>query len=239
MQTKHLSLGQISLALFLTLVAASFLTSCGGSAREELPDNVSQPSNGGGTGNGDGDGVEPGEPFTPAYTYSFVLRGDDDSGTPNDDTYYLSPEVETDSLFRVRIHAAPAQSIPGADTVVMSYGCVQFNVTVQGEQRTTELLRVPGEDNSLCPNAPTSQVLDFSNRTGGASGMDVEISNPRYDFYCHLWWQAYYSAPWGYNPSEWAMYNAGPYGSVCPTRYLHETHTAAGTLEIETNGAAF
>ena len=234
----------------LLAVLGLFSGACGGTPYEERSRATSGQSGGfnfpeNPSDGGDFGGLEDDPPvtsFEPSYTYDFVLQGEDLDSTSGDDRIYESPGVPTDSILKVRITGTPADE-DHSEGYSASYGCVQYKVAVNGQSVTTDVLKVQGGDDTLCPNAPESQVIDFSSRLGGASDVEVKVSNPRYDFYCALWWQQFYTAApsCGYNYGcqvEWATYMAGSYNSICTTRHLHYTHHVTGQLEIETNGAS-
>ncbi len=105
------------------------------------------------------------------------------------DTIYGSASAQhggfnPSAQFRVKITPQPAVSLPQAPGWTFPYGCVSVTVRVNNVTQTTAVLRVAGvtqNPNSQCANAPTSQILDFSNAMTGANSVSVRVSNPQYD----------------------------------------------------------
>lgn len=181
------------------------------------------------TGTGTGTGTSTTN-TNPPIAFSYNLAGIGTTGTLP--SKWVSAEVQTDNLLKVKVSpgAAGGLNLPPINGVsygyVANYGCISYDVKVLDQTITTQTLSVNG-GSFACPNAPTSQVLDFSSRlTPGHGPIKVEVSNARYDFYC----QSCYTFPW--------FFNAYQYGCnmYCPLRPLFKNHTAAGTLKIQVNG---
>jgi len=80
--------------------------------------------------------------------------------------------------------AAPHLTVPGYTSWVFPYGCYQVTVVVNGTPQTTSWLRVDGvtqSSSSVCVNAPTEQVLDFSSVLTGNGPINILVTNPIYD----------------------------------------------------------
>ncbi len=161
----------------------------------------------------------------PAYTYSFT-----ETGIGGTSATYTTPAILTDTVLQVTVTAASAGALSlatGYSNFTANYGCISYNVTVLGQTMTTNILSPnPGYDEN-CPEAASSQMLDFSSRlTPGHGAVTVEISNPAYDFYCQMWESGY---PGIYNPYT--------YNDYCPLRAVYKTHTVAGSLSIAVDGS--
>jgi len=127
--------------------------------------------------------------------------------------------AETSRTLKVKVVALPAPhlTVPGYTNWVFPYGCMRIRVTVNGTTQATQVLRVADAaqgSNSPCANAPTSQVLDFSDAMTGDGPVDVVVSSPEYDN-CRT-----------YNP----MY----YG--CQMSAVWMNHMAAANVSVQTDG---
>ena len=127
--------------------------------------------------------------------------------------------AETSRTLKVKVSALPAPrlTVPGYTNWVFPYGCLRLRVTVNGTTQSTQVLRVADAaqgSNSPCANAPTSQVLDFSDAMTGDGPVDVIVSSPDYDN-CRT-----------YNP----MY----YG--CQMSAVWMNHMAAANVSVQTDG---
>jgi hypothetical protein len=94
--------------------------------------------------------------------------------------------AETSRTLKIKVAALPAPhlTVPGYTNWVFPYGCLRIRVTVNGTTQATQVLRVADAaqgSNSPCANAPTSQVLDFSNAMTGDGPVDVVVSSPDSD----------------------------------------------------------
>jgi hypothetical protein len=191
-------------------------------------------SSGSGSSNSSGSGTTTPpaeESFLPARSESFTVTGS--GGTS---PTFTASNVRTDSLLKVKVIAGAAGpvSIPSGtpgyggsySNYQASYGCVRYTIEVAGRSVTTNTLAVEGQ-NSLCPDAPTSQIIDFSDRAVGVTNTSVKVTAVRYDYYCQLVYMGYIS-PYYYN-----TYCGSSLYSV------YRTHSVTGTLEIQTNGTQF
>ncbi len=236
-ETFMRNLKNISFALCIASTLSLGLVGCGGQAYRAV-DNVGQPNNGntgnltdfgGGSGGSDdsddsNDGSDQDSPTAPAYTYDFAVTGSGGT-TPS----WQSPLVETDNLLKVRVSAGNASriSLPsGYSNFTATYGCVQYTIRALGQTVTTGLLSTGSASSSVyCPNAPTSQVIDFSSRLGsGHNSVNIEVTEVRYDFYCQMLMQGLISS----------MY----YNTYCPSYPVYRTHTVTGQLDIQVNGTS-
>jgi hypothetical protein len=127
--------------------------------------------------------------------------------------------AQTSRTLKVKVAALPAPrlTVPGYTNWVFPYGCMRVRVTVNGTTQATQVLRVADAAQgaqSPCANAPTSQVLDFSDAMTGDGPVDVVVSSPDYDN-CRT-----------YNP----MY----YG--CQMSAVWMNHMAAANVSVQTDG---
>lgn len=161
----------------------------------------------------------------PPVQESFTVTG---SGGTNP-TYSVT--VDTDNLLQVQITAGAATNVIPGSNFSANYGCVTYNVTALGQTVTTNTLGVNG-GNSICPNAPSSQTIDFSSRlTPGHGAVAITVSASGYDFYC----QGCLMDP--------ALYDAYPYGPYscsmyCPLHTVFKNHGVTGTISVQVNGTS-
>lgn len=92
----------------------------------------------------------------------------------------------TSRTLKVKVEALSAANliIPGYTNWIFPYGCLRISVKVNGSTRQTKILRVASADQastSECKNAPTSEILDFSDITTGNGPVTVTFSNSEYD----------------------------------------------------------
>ena len=208
------------------LSSAFFMAACGAQPQRQVTGATgagitsSDPVGGGGTTPTDTSGNT-----NPPLAFSFSLNGRDTSGTVI--PAWKSAAISTDNLLKIKITpgAAGGLNVPGSGYVA-NYGCISYDVKVLDQMITTSTLAVNG-GSSACPGAPTSQILDFTSRlTPGHGALQVQVSNPRYDFYC----VSCYTFPW--------FFNAYQYGCnmYCPLRPLYKNHTAAGSIKVQVDG---
>ncbi|MCM2323646.1 MAG: hypothetical protein NDJ90_10340 [Oligoflexia bacterium] len=153
----------------------------------------------------------------PSLKYSFSVTGS--KGTKP----AYSVTVNTDNLLKVKItaEAAAPQTMSG---FTANYGCVTYIVTALGEPVYTETLTTGAANNFNCRNAPTSQVIDFSDRLQpGHGAVSIEVRASQYDFY----WNTCVANPWAY-----------PYGCQMyyPLYNVYQNHQVRGKLAIQVNG---
>ena len=129
--------------------------------------------------------------------------------------------VQTSMLLKVKVTAGSAAYNTVNPNYINPYGCFRVKVTAlignSVVTRTTDILRVDGVgQNSKCPNAPTSQVVDFSQYTTGYAPIVVRFSNAEYD----------------------SCYNiAGQFQSYgCEMKPLYSSHAATFKATIQTDG---
>jgi len=248
---------------FSALVILSTLASaCGGQAyREAVPTGGGlNPGNGGGGYNWGGPGTPNPSPSPssdpsgggslPAYSADFTLKGRGGVSSSTDTTVspyvYTTGSVETDNLLRVKVTALPGSQITATNgsgsNFTANYGCVKYTVKVNGTVRQTQVLRVGGVLNSLCPTAPESEILDFSSiLAAGHHSLTVQVTEARYDFYCQMFQPqilncgtspfTYQNSYCSYQPSTWWQSN------YCTNGYgVWQTHNVNGRLQIQVNG---
>lgn len=169
------------------------------------------------TGTDTGTGVD----FEPAFTESLSFTGTESRSIQS---------VNTDSIYKVQISAGVAGqiAIPGYSNFSASYTCIQYSVTALGVTRTSKILSPNGS--YLCPYAPQSDVIDFSDRLSGAHGQvtGVTMKVVGYDFYCI----GCLTYPWAYGVPS-AAYCTNYCSRLRP---MYRTHTAGADIAIQVNG---
>lgn len=146
--------------------------------------------------------------------------------------------IVTDNLLQVRVRAGQAGPLTlneGSTPFTANYGCVSYLVTVGGKSVRTKPLLANGQASAYCPDGVAEQTIDFSDRlSSGGANLSVNVSEPRYDFYCQLW----YACQTFPNSTTYSCYYSFPYSyynSYCPTRAVYKSHTVTGDLDILTN----
>ncbi|MGK5088866.1 hypothetical protein WDW86_15010 [Bdellovibrionota bacterium FG-2] len=228
---------------FAMIVLSTTLGACGGNAyREasntsgtngtsETPSNTGTSSGtttAGTTGTVQSPTVLTSSEFLPSATYSFTLTGA--GGTHPTENL---PPVVTDNILKVKVIAGSAGpiSIAGGSTqysgYTATYACVSFKVTVLGKSVQSDMLSVNG-GSQVCPNAPTEQVIDFSDRLGAGhnNSVSITVSSALYDFACEWLIQN----PWWPLPSTYGGCNVN-----IPLKPLFKNHVASGSLDVQLN----
>lgn len=182
------------------LIAAVALTACGSqSMRESVSSLGGQTGNTGGSQTGSTGNTGGNIYNLPAASQLRVELGGNNSADFKKTLTFM-----TSRTLKVKIKplAAPNITVPGYTNWVFPYGCMSVSVTVNGMTRGTQVLRVEGVaqgSTSQCKDAPTSQVLDFTDVMSGTGPTVVEISNANYDN-CRYYWPMNYgcgmSAVW-------------------------------------------
>ena len=100
--------------------------------------------------------------------------------------------LDTSRTLKVKVTAlsAPNLTYNGFNNWVFPYGCLRLQVSANGTTQTTQILRVDGASQgatSACKDAPTSQVLDFTNAMTGQGPFQVTIHNAEYDNCRYTW----------------------------------------------------
>ena len=209
------------------LLFATFTTGCGGranpvskepQANPGVPGGVTgggtttpPPSTGGGSILGDG---------APPITYTFSLAGPTDSKT--------LPTFQTDSLLKVRVKPGPAGTINVPNSAFSAnYFCINYVVSALGYDVRSKTVQINGGWD--CPQAETSDTIDFSSRlTPGHGPITLKVSAARYDFK----YVACTQFPYLFNAQ---MFGCGLY---YPTVPIYTTHVVTGDLEVFVNGTA-
>jgi hypothetical protein len=138
--------------------------------------------------------------------------------------------VQTSMLLKVKVTAGSAAYNTVNPNYINPYGCFRVKVTAlignSVVTRTTDILRVDGVgQNSKCPNAPTSQIVDFSQyMTGYSAPIVVRFSNAEYD---NCWNSTSYY-------TNGAFYGGNYYG--CDMKPLYQSHAATFKATIQTDG---
>ncbi len=114
-----------------------------------------------------------------AYQNQVQLSGN------NGGAFSKSYTFDTSRKLRVKVEAlsAPNLTVPGYTNWVFPYGCMRVTVTVNGSTRTSKILKVAGTTQATaeCVNAPSTDIIDFSNVTTGSGQISVTFSNAEYD----------------------------------------------------------
>lgn len=222
-------------------VTLSLLSGCGGSAyrgpnqpggnREPVIDPDWQ-FPGGGSGGGGTPGNAQLE--SPDHTATFSDIAGEGGISP---TGY-SETINTDNRLLVRVVAGGAGNnrLPDGQYTNFSgtYGCVryQLHISTTGRTVTTKMLTTtPGR--GLCPNAPTSQVIDLSNELPSGHGpVTVSVVRARTDTKCQ-------QLLGGFMRGTSCDYNfSGCYSTYCSESLypVYKYHTYSGELEFDING---
>ena len=114
------------------------------------------------------------------------INGPNYSTLINDNGGIPATPIYTSHTLRVKVEALPAPNmiLTGFTNWNVSYGCMQITVNVNGATQATQILRVGSQQqsaNSMCANAPTSQILDFSSTMTGYGPVTVTVNNFQYD----------------------------------------------------------
>ncbi|MCM2279508.1 MAG: hypothetical protein NDJ89_15640 [Oligoflexia bacterium] len=153
----------------------------------------------------------------PSLKYSFDVTGSKGSKP------VYSVTVQTDNLLKVKLtsEAAGAQTLSG---FTANYDCVTYTISALGNSVTTSTLSAGGTVSVNCPNAPTNQVIDFSDRLQPGHGpVTIEVRADRYDFY----YKSCLSQPWLYGWNCMYYY---------PLYNVYQNHIVRGKLAIQVNG---
>ena len=133
----------------------------------------------------------------------------------SDPTKSLSFNTSRTLKVRITPLSAPNITIPGYTNWVFPYGCLQVTVAVNGITKMTQVLRVNGmSSSSQCANAPTSEVLDFTNQMTGNGNVTVTVQNAVYDN-CRYSWPMYYG---------------------CYMTQVWQSHRVAMNVQVQTDG---
>ena len=173
------------------LIAAVALTACGSQTMRESVVQVGGQASTGGNQTGSGNQTGGNIYGLPAASQQRVELGGNNSAE-----FKKTLSLMTSRTLKVKVKplAAPNITVPGYTNWVFPYGCVSVSVTVNGMTRGTQVLRVEGVaqgQSSQCANAPTSQVLDFTDVMTGTGQTVVEFSNANYDN-CRYYWNLNY-----------------------------------------------
>ena len=115
----------------------------------------------------------------PAATQQMVQLSGNNGGA-----FTKTLNFSTSRTLKVKVEAlsAPNLTVNGYTNWVFPYGCMRVTVTVNGSTRTSKILKVEGsQTSSICANAPTSDIIDFSDITTGNGPVTVSFSNAEYD----------------------------------------------------------
>jgi hypothetical protein len=150
--------------------------------------------------------------FSPAFGFDFAVTGQFGASPSSTTRVYAGKTLKV----RISALAAEASSLGTA----APYGCVQYQVSAGGLTLKTQILAVPGMNNSLCAGAPQSQVLDLSSAlVPGTGDIDVTVSASGYDYFCQL----------VENGALSLSYEA----VSCPVRSVYRTHVVRGVADFQ------
>lgn len=237
----------------LSIVGLSILlTGCGATAYREnssvKPAAQSNNSgNGGNTGGSSNDFVDPTLADTRKETFTIGGQSSSSSklaalrtssGIPFQKTFTITTNNKL--KLRVRPGSGTAYIVSGAaggaNNYAPIYGCVRFEVVVNGSVQSTGVLKVPGRSqySSFCQNAPTqSEILDFSQDLGTGSTTQVTIRMAEYDYRCY-WENAYVM---GWNPyTDCQMQRLYEYDGMAYSSDAASFHKIDAKVEFEFNG---
>ena len=127
--------------------------------------------------------------------------------------------IQTSRTLRVKVTAlaAPNLTLNGYNNWVFPYGCLRLQVSANGTTQSTQILRVDGTTqgpSSACQNAPTSQILDFTNAVPGNMFVNVTVSNAEYDNCRYTW----------------------PLNYGCSMSAIFATHIVAASIAVQGDG---
>ena len=127
--------------------------------------------------------------------------------------------LDTSRTLKVKVTAlsAPNLTYNNFNNWVFPYGCLRLQVSANGTTQTTQILRVDGASQgatSACKDAPTSQVLDFTNAMTGAGPFQVIIHNAEYDNCRYTW----------------------PLNYGCSMSAIFTTHIIAASIAMQVDG---
>ncbi len=230
--------------LILGVLASATLSSCG-STSFNASKQVSNNNGGGGGGNNNPPPPEPPVSFFPNLSYSFGVTGN--AGTTPKWTSDVVPGVDTLLKVRVKALSNGYVNIPGYTNYSINPGCMEYRVGIKNASNpsaipvsiTTPILEAQNGASPACEQyaaqaniqLKTEYVYDFSAAIVGQAGpWVVEVSNPRYDYYCQL-----YPNTWIWIGYWWNQ--LGSIGSNCPLRNVYQNHLVEGSIEIQTNAS--
>ncbi len=214
-----------SIALICVLISA-----CGSSSTRDYTSNGlnntnTNTSTNTGTGTGTGTG-------TNLYNLPNAPTYDAKLSAPTGSTasaVSFSQSVYTSHTLKVKVIPQPAPAMLVSPGWVVPYDCYSVTVRVPGDQKSTIPLRVAGvtvNPNSPCANAPTSQILDFSNSMTGSGNVTVTVDTPQTDN-CR-------------NSFPYYLYAYLYYGSIgsspCSVQPTWKDHMTDATVQIQYDG---
>lgn len=167
-----------------------------------------------------------GSNLLPPYKFTASLQGQ---------AKYTSPNINADKVLNVRIVAGTSGGYStgvSGSTGSAPYNCVRYNVTVFNKTITTNLLSPTGGSTN-CPNAPSSQEIQFSGELYPGHGpVNVIVSevntDVRYMFCMNCLGGCYV---WGYWPSACQQFY--------PVSPQYTTHLSNFRLEVQTDITSF
>lgn len=234
------------LLIALVGVLSSTLLSACGSTSFNASKQVSGSNGGGGVvppPADDDEDDEPPVPFFPSLSYTFGVTGI--SGTTPKWNSDAIPGVDTILKVRIKALSNGYVNIPGYTNYSINPGCMEYRVGIKSATNpnavpvsiTTPILETENGASPACDqyaaqanlNIKSEYVYDFSPAIVGQTGpFLVEVSNPRYDYYCQL-----YPHTWIWIGYWWNQ--LGSIGSNCPLRNVYQNHLVEGSIEVQTN----
>ncbi len=229
----------ISLPLFAGCADQSYRTVAGNAGSTYTGGNNYAPVSGTTTTSADTSSTTDTTPTTsnnPTVTASFSMQGVNSAQPSWSSQGHLS--ISTDNLLKITIRAGEAGPLTlsnGTQNVfTANYSCVSYLVTVNGRSVRTKPLLAGGVASSYCPTGVTDQTIDFSDRlSAGGDAPVITISDPRYDFYCQIWYGCQTYPNMYYSQCQGFTYNY--YNLYCPNKAVFKNHTVTGDMDIETN----
>jgi hypothetical protein len=200
---------QISVALGLMVI----LSACGSQSSTDLA-NISNNSVGNAPNNNNNGGTPTGNIYGLPVAPETLVYLTGSTGTKPSKTFY----ADTSMKLRVKVTAQSAANNTVYSNWINPYGCFRVNVTVNGITMQTQILRVHGLTDSNCANAPTSEILDFTQyMSGNGTPVTITFSDAEYD-------NCRYTDPFAYG------------GPQCGMKPLFPTHQAKFKAAIQVDG---
>jgi hypothetical protein len=201
----------MSSKIIVLLTSLIVMSACGSTTARQSSTTLSASSTSG-VQTGSTSSGHPGNIYNLQDAESYVATVNGAGGTAPTATF----SIQTSRTLKVKVTPlnAPNLTLPGYTNWSFPYGCVRMRVTVNGVVKSTNILRVDGiaqGATSVCANAPTYQVLDFSNDVSGNGATSVVISNAEYDNCRYTW----------------------PLNYGCQMSALFKAHVQASTIQIQ------
>ncbi|MBU6155216.1 MAG: hypothetical protein KGP28_13010 [Bdellovibrionales bacterium] len=235
---------------FICILASMLMVACGSSSTRDF---TTSGLGGGGTTGGGGSTSTTGgttggniynDPLAPDYLLRITGPG---TVPPYPGTNYTPVALPTSQTFsaitsrllRVKVTPLPAPNLSSLDpdnpygNWVFPYGCLQLSVTIGGVTRQTMALRVANvaqDPGSACANAPSSQILDFSNiTTSSSAAYSIVVSNPVYD-------NCRGTSPMQYGTNCTPYWNGYQWITNVGMKAVQPNHIVSATIAVQVDG---